>query len=137
MTHGINIAYTYGVDSRRRPVYTGDRPREPQPRNSHNVYSAKALLPLKKNVPARTDDHHMAGLQLEERRQMATRLSININDDTAKALRDVAEREDTSVTEIVRRAVSVYKFFYDEDQAGKEIQLVDARNEKVTAVQMV
>ncbi len=65
-----------------------------------------------------------------------TRLSVNINDETAKALRTLAEEEGTTVTEIVRRAVSVYKFFDDAKDDDKTIQLVDKDN-NVTAVQMV
>lgn len=68
---------------------------------------------------------------------MTTRLSVNINDETAAALRDLAERRGTTVTEIVRRSVSVYKFVEDEVAAGgKTLQLID-QNESVTAVQMI
>lgn len=68
---------------------------------------------------------------------MTTRLSVNINDETAAALKELAARRDTSVTEIVRRAVAVYKFVEDEvGQGGKSLQLIDA-NDNVTAVHMV
>lgn len=67
---------------------------------------------------------------------MTTRLSVNINDETADALRQLAEEDGTTITEVVRRAVSVYKFFDDAKDAGKTIQLID-RDEKVTAVQML
>ena len=58
---------------------------------------------------------------------MTTRLSVNITDDTARALRELAERNQTSVTDIVRRAVSVYKFVADEVEDGKKVQLADDR----------
>lgn len=45
---------------------------------------------------------------------MTTRLNVNINDETAAALKDLAERRQTTVTEIVRRSVSTYKFIEDE-----------------------
>lgn len=68
---------------------------------------------------------------------MATRLSVNINDETAEALRELADRKGTSVTEIVRRAVSVYKFVEDEvGTNGKQLQLV-GRNDQVTQVAMI
>ena len=67
---------------------------------------------------------------------MATRLRVNINDETAAALRNLAKEEDTTVTEMVRRAVSVYKFFDDARDEGKTIQLV-GKDESVTAVQMI
>lgn len=56
---------------------------------------------------------------------MSTRLSVNINEETARALRELAERHDTSVTDIVRRAVAVYKFVEDETRDGdKQMKLV-------------
>lgn len=56
---------------------------------------------------------------------MTTRLSVNINDETAAALKDLAERRQTTVTEIVRRSVSVYKFIEDEVVDGnKTLKLV-------------
>ncbi|MGB3764490.1 MAG: ribbon-helix-helix protein, CopG family [Ornithinimicrobium sp.] len=67
---------------------------------------------------------------------MTTRLNVNVNDDTAEALRKLAEEDGTTVTEIVRRAVSVYKFFDDARDQGKTIQLV-GEDERITAVQMV
>ena len=62
---------------------------------------------------------------------MSTRLSVNISDETARALRELAERNETSVTDIIRRAVSVFKFVEDEVDDGKTLQLVD-RDEVVT-----
>lgn len=68
---------------------------------------------------------------------MTTRLNVNINEETAAALRELAARRDTSVTEIVRRSVAVYKFVEDEVGAGgKTLQVVDA-DETVTSIQMV
>ena len=66
---------------------------------------------------------------------MTQRLSVNINDETAVALNHLASQRQTTVTEIVRRAVSVYKFVEDETRKGKTLQLADA-NEVVT-LQMV
>ena len=52
---------------------------------------------------------------------MTQRLSVNINDETAQALNELAARRQTTVTEIIRRAVSMYKFVEDEvTQKGKE-----------------
>lgn len=68
---------------------------------------------------------------------MATRLSVNVNDETADALKQLAKENGTSVTEIVRRAVSVYKFVEDEvGHKGKTLQLVDDKD-RVTTVAMV
>lgn len=54
---------------------------------------------------------------------MSQRLSVNINDATAVALEDSARCRETTVTEVVRRAVSLYKFLADQDAAGNRIQL--------------
>jgi hypothetical protein len=53
------------------------------------------------------------------------RLSVNINDHTAVALEDLAVTGDVTVTEVIRRAVSVYKFVMDETDAGKTLQIHD------------
>ena len=45
---------------------------------------------------------------------MVTKLNININDETDAALKDLAGRRQITVTEVVRRAVSVYKYIEDE-----------------------
>lgn len=55
-----------------------------------------------------------------------TRLSININDDTAEVLRRLAAKKQTTVTEILRRSVSAYKFIEDECVFGdKTLKTVD------------
>jgi len=62
---------------------------------------------------------------------MTTRLSVNVTDETAQTLRDLAKRNETSVTDIVRRAVSVYKLVDEETREGKVMQLV-ADDEVIT-----
>lgn len=56
---------------------------------------------------------------------MTQRLSVNINDETAAALQDLAQRRNTTVTETVRRAVSVLKFVEDETARGCVIQMTE------------
>lgn len=55
---------------------------------------------------------------------MSARLGVNINDETAGALRAISERRGITVTEAVRRAVSVYRFVNDETTAGKTFHVV-------------
>jgi hypothetical protein len=62
------------------------------------------------------------------------RLSININSETEAALRDLSQREEASVTEIVRRAIGVYKFVSDEVVKGKTLQLVD--DDEITTLRL-
>lgn len=51
------------------------------------------------------------------------RLIINVNDTTADALKSLATKKKTSVTEVVRRSVSVYKFMDDALKRGEKIQI--------------
>lgn len=54
-----------------------------------------------------------------------TRLNINLNEETAETLRELAAARGISFTEAVRRAISVYKFVEDEIAGGKQVQSVD------------
>ncbi|MEU4454755.1 hypothetical protein AB0F44_25720 [Nocardioides sp. NPDC023903] len=65
-----------------------------------------------------------------------TRLHININAETAKTLRDTAEEEGTTVTEVVRRATSVYAFFNEIRKEGDTLQLV-GHDGQITQVRMI
>lgn len=67
---------------------------------------------------------------------MTARLNININDETAAALKDLAERRQITATEVVRRAVSVYKFVEDEVVDGdKTLKLVsDGAPDQIVSV---
>lgn len=55
---------------------------------------------------------------------MTQRLSVNINDECAEALYELAVRESVTATEVIRRAISVYKFVSDEQDAGKQLKMV-------------
>jgi hypothetical protein len=58
----------------------------------------------------------------EQTDQTLVRLNVNLNVETAAALRQIAEERDISFTEAVRRAISVYKFIDDETREGRRIQ---------------
>ena len=61
---------------------------------------------------------------------MTVRLSVNINEETEEALRELAKRRQTTVTEIVRRAVGVYKYVDDEViEPKKVLQIATADGE--------
>lgn len=67
-----------------------------------------------------------------------TRLSINISEDTAEALKRLAMSHDTSVTNIVRRAVGVYDFLDEElEDKTRTLQIVDKAKSEVTTVAIV
>ena len=55
---------------------------------------------------------------------MTVRLSVNINDDCASVLKSRAQRDGTSVTEQLRRMVSITKYLDDQIAGGNELQLV-------------
>lgn len=58
------------------------------------------------------------------------RLNVNLNSETADALKEIADHRGISFTEAVRRAISVYKFIDEETQEGRRIQTVSQdRNE--------
>lgn len=60
-----------------------------------------------------------------------TRLSVNINSESAAAFTELAERRNTTVTEIVRRAISVLKFLEDKRRDGYRI-ILDNGTERIT-----
>jgi hypothetical protein len=59
------------------------------------------------------------------------RLNVNLNAETAEALKAVAADKNISVTEAVRRAIAVYKFIAEENQRGRHIQTTDPEREQV------
>jgi len=50
-----------------------------------------------------------------------TRLNVNINSQTAAALKDYADKHDVSVTEAVRRLVGVGDFIAKAQEEGKQV----------------
>lgn len=53
------------------------------------------------------------------------RLSVNLNQETALAIKRIACRSGTSVTEAVRRAISIHAFLQDENLKGRKIRTTD------------
>lgn len=50
-----------------------------------------------------------------------SRLSVNINEDTANAIREIKASEGISATETIRRAVSFYRYLLDCRDVGDRI----------------
>lgn len=61
-------------------------------------------------------------------------LSVNINKETAAALKKIAVDNGITITEAVRRAVSVADFMYKEKAKGRHIQTMTKRGRKVRDV---
>ncbi len=57
------------------------------------------------------------------------RLNVNLNQETADALKEIADDAGISLTEAVRRAISVYKFVDDEIESGNRVQTVNPNGE--------
>lgn len=49
------------------------------------------------------------------------RLSVNVALDVADAIDQLAKRHGTTITDVIRRAVSTYKYMDDETEAGGKI----------------
>lgn len=52
-----------------------------------------------------------------------TRLNVNLNDETAAALKTYAEKWQVSITESVRRAVAILNFVDTETSAGSKVRI--------------
>lgn len=59
--------------------------------------------------------------------EQLVRLNVNMSKETAKNLKELSKRQGLSLTETVRRAITIYKFIYDEVRVNKRtIQTMDA-----------
>lgn len=57
--------------------------------------------------------------------QDLVRLSVNMNPETAAALKEFAANRHLSYTEAVRRAIAIAKYLDDEVTEGRKVQTVD------------
>ena len=53
------------------------------------------------------------------------RLNVNLNQETADALKQLADSQGVSLTEAVRRAIAISKFVADEQSKGRKIQTMN------------
>jgi Ribbon-helix-helix protein, copG family len=53
--------------------------------------------------------------------QDARRLSVNVAPDVGEAIDGLAKRHGTTITDIIRRAISIYKYIDDEAAQGAKI----------------
>lgn len=58
------------------------------------------------------------------------RLSVNLNLETAAALREFADRRGLSFTESIRRVISIASYLENEISEGRKVQVVDERRRK-------
>lgn len=57
------------------------------------------------------------------------RLSVNLNPETADALKEIAHSQGIPLTEAIRRAISFYKFIRDEWRAGRMVHTMERNGE--------
>jgi hypothetical protein len=53
------------------------------------------------------------------------KISVNLSDEVLETLRDLAARDNVTVTETLRRAISTFKLLEDAQREGKSILLRD------------
>lgn len=60
------------------------------------------------------------------------RLTVNLNQPTAEALKDLAANKGISYTETIRRAIAILKYLDDQTGEGRMIHIMDGdgRNKK-------
>lgn len=56
-----------------------------------------------------------------------TKVSMNLSDEVVGVLRDLAERDGLTQTEVARRAISTWKFLDDAQQSGSAVLIRDPR----------
>jgi hypothetical protein len=59
------------------------------------------------------------------------RLNVNLNSATADALKKLSDEQGVSLTEVVRRAISLYDFIDGERRSGHRIQTTDPERGEV------
>ncbi|WP_128683621.1 hypothetical protein [Actinomyces qiguomingii] len=67
-----------------------------------------------------------------------TRLSVNITDETAQALRTLAKEKGTTVTDIVRQATGLLKFIDAELKDPEQVlQIKNIRTNEVSRIKLI
>lgn len=57
--------------------------------------------------------------------QQLVRLNVNMNEKTARELREISEGERLSITEVVRRAIALYRYIRTETKHGRVLVITD------------
>lgn len=73
-------------------------------------------------APIETELH---ALERRVFRMGTQKVSMNLTDDVIEALKDVAKRENVTMTEVTRRAISIFKYLDDAQNSGKSVLVRD------------
>lgn len=60
-----------------------------------------------------------------------TRLSVNLNQETAHALLDMMASRGTTASETLRRAIAISSYFHQEKASGRKIHIMNQDGSKV------
>jgi predicted transcriptional regulator len=63
-----------------------------------------------------------------------TKISVNLSEEVLQALREMAQRDNVTMTEALRRSISTQKFLDDELRAGKRILIEDPETKETQRV---
>lgn len=74
---------------------------------------------------------------LTAQEQQLVRLSVNMNPETAAALKSFALKKHLSYTEAVRRAIAIAAYIEEEVEEGRKIQTVDPTRNEVRELVLV
>ena len=69
-------------------------------------------------------------MEIDGQEVPVTRLSVYMNLETGKALRDLSAEMGVTQTEVVRRAVAVLRMLKDEQDQGRKIQTMNSENKE-------
>lgn len=78
-----------------------------------------------------------ASRETHTQEQQLVRLSVNMNPETAAALKEFAQSKHLTYTEAIRRAIAIAKYIEDEVQEGRKVQTVDAARNEVRELILV
>jgi predicted transcriptional regulator len=63
-----------------------------------------------------------------------TKISVNLSDEVLSALRELAERNNVTMTEVLRRAISTLKILQDAQSEGKSVLLRDPQTKETERI---
>ena len=112
------------------PSAAGDL-RQPSAADRRSEASRSATQRMRENAMSPANDTSRAEPNVEpvasttEPRSRPARLSVNLGDEPAAALREIMANRNITATEAVRRAISLLKFVEDEQRAGNSIAVVE------------
>lgn len=59
------------------------------------------------------------------------KISVNLSDEVLAALKEMAARDNVTMTEALRRAISTFKFLSDSQREGKDVLLRDPQTKEI------